>query len=590
MSEYAAPIADMRFVLRHVAGLDRVAALPGAEGADPELVDQVLAEAGRFAGEVLAPLNVVGDREGSRLENGVVRTPAGFREAYRGFVDGGWNGLPFDPEYGGQGLPWLVGTAVGEMWASANMAFSLCPLLTQGAIDLLSHHGSPEQKATFLPKMIAGTWTGTMNLTEPQAGSDLGQIRTRAVPDGDGRWRIFGQKIFITWGDHDVAENIVHMVLARLPDAPAGSRGISLFIVPRSLIEADGSLGARNDVRVVSLEHKLGIHASPTCVLAFGDGEGAIGYRVGEANRGLEYMFTMMNNARLSVGLEGVAIAERAYQRARGHALARVQSREIGSRDPAPVAIARHPDVRRMLLSMRSRTEAMRALAYTVAAALDHANRHPDAAERDRHQAFVDLMIPVVKAWSTDLGVEVASTGVQVHGGMGFIEETGAAQHLRDSRIAPIYEGTNGIQANDLVFRKLARDGGAVLADTVARMRADAAAAPDGVGTALGEGIGHLEGATAHVVGLLKSEPRHAAAAATPYLRLLGTVAGGWMMARSATAAAEALARGDDPDFHRAKLATARFYAAQEMPAAAACLARVTGAGPAVDGFDPAWL
>ncbi len=591
MTGYVAPVRDMRFVMRHIADLAAVARLPGAEGAEPDLVDQILDEAARFAGGVLAPLNRPGDQEGSRLENGVVRTPAGFREAYRSFVEAGWNSLPFDPEHGGQGLPWLVGTAVGEMWASANMAFSLCPLLTQGAIDLLSHHGSPEQKATYLPDMIAGTWTGTMNLTEPQAGSDLGQIRSRAVPRGDGTYAVSGQKIFITWGDHDLAENIVHMVLARTPDAPAGSRGISLFIVPRFLPDADGRPGAHNDVRTVSLEHKLGIHASPTCVLSFGDGSGATGFRVGEENRGLEYMFTMMNNARLSVGLEGVAIAERAYQQARGYALARVQSRELGAPDPAGVAIARHPDVRRMLLAMRARAEASRALAYTVAAALDHGQRHPDPAERRRHQGFVDLMIPVVKAWSTDLGVEVASTGIQVHGGMGFVEETGAAQHLRDARIAPIYEGTNGIQANDLVFRKLGRDAGAAAGDLVRRMRADLARPlPDGIAGPVAAGIDALETATAWMVATQKSAPALAAAGAVAYLRLVGTVAGGWLMANSAAAAAAALAAGDDPDFHRAKIATARFYAAHEMPAAAASLAALTDGGAAVLDFDTDWL
>ncbi|WP_374441236.1 acyl-CoA dehydrogenase [Stella sp.] len=592
MTAYAAPVRDMRFVLHHVAGLAAVARLPGAEGADPELVDQVLEEAARFAGGVLAPLNRPGDEEGSRLENGVVRTPTGFREAYRAFVDAGWSSLPFDPAHGGQGLPWLVGTAVGEMWASANMAFSLCPLLTQGAIDLLSHHGSPEQKATYLPNMIAGTWTGTMNLTEPQAGSDLGQIRSRAVRRDDGSYAITGQKIFITWGDHDLAENIVHMVLARTPDAPAGSRGISLFIVPRFLPDAAGRPGTANDVRTVSLEHKLGIHASPTCVLAFGDGGGATGFRVGEENRGLEYMFTMMNNARLAVGLEGVAIAERAYQQARSHALGRVQSRELGSPDPTPVAIARHPDVRRMLLAMRARAEATRALAYTVAAALDHALRDPDPAERRRHQAFVDLMIPVVKAWSTDLGVEVASTGIQVHGGMGFVEETGAAQHLRDARIAPIYEGTNGIQANDLVFRKLGRDGGAAAEALVRRMRDDLARPlPDGIAGPVLAGIDSLVAATARMVETQKAAPTRAAAGAVAYLRLLGTVAGGWLMAKSAAAAAAALAAGEEPEFHRAKIATARFYAQHEMPAAAAQLAALADdAADAVLEFDPDWL
>ena len=591
MSAYVAPIADMRFVLRHIAGLADVARLPGAEGAEPDLVDQILEEAGRFAGEVLAPLNQGGDLEGSRLENGVVRTPTGFRDAYRTFVDAGWNSLPFGPEHGGQGLPWLVGTAVGEMWASANMAFSLCPLLTQGAIDLLSHHASPEQKAAYLPNMIAGSWTGTMNLTEPQAGSDLGQVRTRAVPAEDGTYRIAGQKIFITWGDHDLAENIIHLVLARTPEAPAGSRGISLFIVPRFLLDAAGRPGTRNDVRTVSLEHKLGIHASPTCVLSFGEDGGAVGFRVGEENRGLEYMFTMMNNARLSVGLEGVAIAERAYQQARGYALARVQSREIGSPDPAPVAIAHHPDVRRMLLSMRARAEASRALAYTVAGALDHALRHPDASERARHQAFVDLMIPVVKAWSTDLGVEVASPGIQVHGGMGFIEETGAAQHLRDARIAPIYEGTNGIQANDLLFRKIGRDGGAATAALIARMRADLEDGPaDDIAGPVRAGIDTLEAATQWLVEAQRRDAREAAAGAVAYLQILGTVAGGWLMANAARAARQALANGEDPAFHQAKIATARFYAGHEMPIADARLRTLWTGGDAVLAFDPAWL
>ncbi|BBK30023.1 alkylation response protein AidB-like acyl-CoA dehydrogenase [Stella humosa] len=589
---YTAPVADMRFVLRHIAGLDQVALLPGAEGAEPDLVDQILDEAARFAGGVLAPLNRSGDQEGSRLENGVVRTPKGFRDAYQTFVEAGWNSLPFDPEHGGQGLPWLVGTAVGEMWASANMAFSLCPLLTQGAIELLSHHASPEQKAAYLPDMIAGTWTGTMNLTEPHAGSDLGLIRSRAVPQADGTYRIAGQKIFITWGDHDLAQNIIHMVLARTPDAPAGSRGISLFIVPRYLLDADGRPGPANDVRTVSLEHKLGIHASPTCVLSFGDADGgAVGFRVGEENRGLEYMFTMMNNARLSVGLEGVAIAERAYQQARDYALARVQSREIGASDPTPVAIARHPDVRRMLLSMRARTEASRALAYTVAAALDHGLRHPDPAERARQQAFVDLMIPVVKAWSTDLGVEVASTGVQVHGGVGFVEETGAAQHLRDARIAPIYEGTNGIQANDLLFRKLGRDGGAAAGTLINRMRADLdSSTQDDIAAPVRAGIDTLETATAWMVAHHRSEPRLAAAGAVPYLQILGTVAGGWLMAKAAGAAATALAAGEDPAFHQAKIATARFYATHEMPTAAARLATLTTGGAAVTDFAVDWL
>jgi len=599
VSDYIAPLADMRFVLRELAGLDAVARLPGAEGADPELVDHVLAEAARFAEGVLAPLNRVGDREGSRIENGLVRTPPGFREAYGAFVAGGWNALPFDPAHGGQGLPWLVGTAVSEMWSAANMGFSLCPLLTQGAVELLQTHGTAAQKATYLPRMITGEWTGTMNLTEPQAGSDLGALRTRAEPEGD-HYRIRGQKIFITYGDHDLAENIVHMVLARTPDAPAGSRGISLFLVPRSLVEADGSLGRRNDVRTVSVEHKLGIHASPTCVLAFGDGEGAIGWRIGEENGGLACMFTMMNNARLAVGLEGVAIAERAYQQARAYARQRVQSREVGG-GPEPAAIIRHPDVRRMLLEMRARTEASRALAYVVAGALDTALRHPDEAERRASQAFVDLLIPVVKAWSTDLGVEVASLGIQIHGGMGFIEETGAAQHLRDARIAPIYEGTNGIQANDLVGRKLARDDGAAAHALAQRMRADMAALGASGGASGGDTLAAMrdqvasavdafETATCWMVETWAADPRRAAAGAVPYLRLVGGVAGGWLMARSAGAAAAALDAGRDPAFHRAKIATARFWCTHELPLATARLATVVAGGGPVVEFDPDWF
>ncbi|MGE0724522.1 MAG: acyl-CoA dehydrogenase [Alphaproteobacteria bacterium] len=593
MVDYAAPLADMRFVLRHVAGLEAVAALPGMEAADPELVDQILDEAARFAGGVLAPLNHAGDREGSRLENGVVRTPAGFREAYRGFVDGGWNGIAFDPAHGGQGLPSLVATAVSEMWSSANMAFSLCPLLTQGAIELLSHHGSADQKAKYLPKMVSGEWTGTMNLTEPQAGSDLGGIRTRAVPAGDGTYRITGQKIFITYGEHDLAENIIHMVLARTPEAPAGSRGISLFLVPRRMVGDDGAPGARNDVRAVSVEHKLGIHASPTCVLSFGDDGGAVGFRVGEENRGLECMFTMMNSARLAVGLEGVAIAERAYQQARDYARARIQSREVGG--PAGGApIVRHPDVRRMLLQMRARTEAMRALAYTVAAGLDSARHHPDPDERARQQAFVDLMIPVVKAWSTDLGVEVASTGVQVHGGVGFIEETGAAQHLRDARIAPIYEGTNGIQANDLVGRKIARDSGAAARALIDRMRADLATLDGGeplaaIGASVADGIAALDEATRWLVDAGNDDPRRPLATAVPYLHLLGTVAGGWLMARAAAAAC-AMDDTGDGGFAAAKLATARFYATHEMPLAAARARTVIDGAAPVLAFEPDWL
>ncbi|MBI3454119.1 MAG: acyl-CoA dehydrogenase, partial [Rhodospirillales bacterium] len=456
MSTYTAPLNELGFVLEEIAGLPRIAALPGYDHATSDLVGQVLEEAGKVASEVLAPLNTVGDRTGSVLENGVVRTPPGFKEAYRQHVDGGWNSVPFDAEHGGQGLPWVVATAIQEMWTSANFAFNLCPLLNLGAVELLQAHGSAEQKRLFLPKMVSGEWTGTMNLTEPQAGSDVGALRTRAER-ADGHYKIIGQKIFITYGEHDFTDNIIHLVLARTPGAPAGSKGISLFVVPKFQVGPDGQMGPRNDLRCVSLEHKLGINASPTCVMAYGDNGGATGYLIGEENRGLEYMFTMMNSARLNVGLQGVSIAERAYQQARDFAHTRMQGYDMAKRGDGPVPIIRHPDVRRMLLVMRANTEATRALAYAAYAALDHADRHPDAAERQRWQARVDLLTPVVKAWSTDTGVEVASLGIQIHGGMGFIEETGAAQHLRDARIAPIYEGTNGIQANDLVFRKLGR-------------------------------------------------------------------------------------------------------------------------------------
>src|SRR5690606_10972149 len=460
----------------------------------------------------------------------------GFREAYRQFVEGGWNGVPFPVEHGGQGLPWLVSTALSEMWASANLSFSLCPLLTQGAIDLLQAHGSEAQKEMFLPRMISGEWTGTMNLTEPQAGSDVGALRTRAERNGD-HYLIRGQKIFITYGEHDFTDNIIHMVLARTPDAPPGIRGISLFVVPKVLVESDGRLGARNDVRVASLEHKLGIHASPTCVMSYGDDTGAVGYLIGEEGRGIEYMFTMMNNARLGVGLEGVAIAERAYQQAVAFARERIQGRDALSGDEAPVPIIRHPDVRRMLLSIRADTEATRALAYYVAAAMDRARGAQSDVERQRWQQRVDLLIPVVKAFSTDVGVDAASTALQVHGGMGFIEETGAAQHYRDARIAPIYEGTNGIQALDLLGRKTLRDKGAALQALIAEIEVDASA---GIGSGnphirtIHERLGEAATALARA-GRSLIERRQGAdvlAGATPFLRLVGLATTGWLLGR----------------------------------------------------------
>jgi alkylation response protein AidB-like acyl-CoA dehydrogenase len=590
VTSYTAPVAEMRFVLDEIAGLTEIAALPGGEGASPDLVDAVLTEAGRLAGEVLAPLNQPGDRERARLENGVVRTPAGFAEAYRTYIEGGWNALPFAPEHGGQGLPIALATAIVEMWNAANLSFALCPLLTVGAVELLTAHGSPEQQRRYLPKLVSGEWTGTMNLTEPQAGSDVGALKTRAVREGE-HYRITGQKIFITYGDHDVAPNIVHMVLARTPGAPAGSKGISLFIVPKYLPRPDGSPGERNDVRTVSLEHKMGIHASPTCVLAYGDNGGAMGELVGEENRGIEYMFTMMNNARLNVGLQGVAIAERAYQQASAFARQRVQGRTVDAKGGEALPILHHPDIRRMLLSMKAGTEAMRALAYFTAGAIDRARHHPDASTRAAQQRLVDLLIPVVKAWSTDLGVEVASTGIQVHGGMGFIEETGAAQHLRDARITPIYEGTNGIQANDLMQRKVLRDGGAAALALVAAMRSTLAElAATGTETEtlarhLGPAIDALEEATGWLVAEGTAASAAALAGAVPYLALFGIVACGWLMARSAFAAARRLAAGaGDPTFNRAKLGTARFYAEHYLPRAAALLPALRG-GDTVMGF-----
>jgi acyl-CoA dehydrogenase len=428
--------------------------MPDCAEASTDVVDAVLDEAGKFAAEVLAPLNSAGDEQGAQYSNGNVTSPAGFKQAYEQFVAGGWNGLGAQPEFGGQGLPHLVAMAVQEMWNSANMAFCLCPMLTSGVIEALKLTGSDAQKQLYMPKLTAGTWSGTMNLTEPQAGSDLSAVRTQAVPEGD-HYRIRGTKIFITWGEHDMSENIVHLVLARTPDAPEGVKGISLFIVPKFMVNPDGSLGERNDVKCVSIEHKLGIHASPTCVLAYGDEKGAVGYLVGEENRGLEYMFIMMNHARLGVGLEGVALGERAYQHAREYAKTRVQGRTIGQKSGDRVTIIHHPDVRRMLLTMKAQTEAMRALAYVAAAALDRSHHHPDDKERRRNQSFVDFLIPIVKGCSAETAVEVASTGIQIHGGMGFVEETGAAQFLRDARITTIYEGTTGIQAADLVGRKV---------------------------------------------------------------------------------------------------------------------------------------
>ena len=576
----------MRFSLSRVVDLARVTRLPGFEDFDPEMLNAVLEEASKVAESALAPLNLSGDQAHARLvEEGVVRMPDGFKAAYETYRDGGWNAVPFEPEFGGGGLPWVVAFAVQEMWHSANMAFGLCPLLNQGTVELLQAHGSESQKKTYLNKLISGHWTGTMNLTEPQAGSDLSQVRARATPApeaGPGAYRIKGQKIFITYGEHDLASNIIHMVLARLPDAPEGTKGISLFIVPKFLPTDDGGLGARNDVQCVSLEHKLGINASPTCTMVFGDqSEGAMGYLVGAEHQGLKLMFTMMNNARLAVGLEGVAIAERAFGQALAFARERVQSRHVDRPKDPPVRIIEHADVRRMLLTMKALTQAARALTYEAAVQLDLAKREPDGEARRRAQARVDLLTPVIKTWSTDVGCEVASLGVQVHGGMGYVEETGAAQHYRDARIAPIYEGTNGIQANDLTFRKVLRDRGtAALAfiddarQTCAALEGAKDPALMAIRKRLGEGIDALESATRWMVDVGRQHAERAAAGAYPYASLFGTVAGGHMMARAALAAREE----PEGDFTKGKLACARFYAEQILPRAGAYLV------PIVDG------
>jgi len=590
MADYVPPLRDIRFVLEQLIDLPALSKLEAYDHADPGTVFGVIEESGRFMADVLGPLNRVGDTVGSTLDSdGKVTTPPGFSEAYRLYTEAGWGAVPFPPEFGGGGFPWLVTIVMQEMMASANMAFSLCPLLTQGAIDMLTHHGSPAQQSTFLDKMVSGEWTGTMNLTEPQAGSDLGAIRTKAVPADDGSWRITGQKIFITFGEHDLADNIIHLVLARVPGAPPGTKGISCFIVPKYVVNEDGSLGARNDLRCVSIEHKLGIHASPTCVMSYGDAGGAVGYLIGEANQGMRYMFTMMNNARLSVGLQGLAIAERAYQDALRYAQERRQGRAIGTPAGESSPIVEHPDVRRMLLTMKACIEAMRPLLYTNAVSIDLAKHHHDPAERKARQELVDLLTPISNAWCTDLGVELTSIGVQVHGGMGYVEETGVAQYLRDSRIAPIYEGTNGIQAIDLVMRKVPMRGGGVVADLLAQMEAldgelaGAGSELAGVRVGLASAVSALREATGWIMSRGLAEPNDALAGATPYLRLFGLVIGGWLLARSALASSRLLpsAGGSDVVFLQEKIGTARFYAEQLLPQAACLLPAVTaGAGP----------
>jgi acyl-CoA dehydrogenase len=591
MPEYAAPLADMRFAITELADLAGVIRLPGYEDTSAELVDAVLEEAARMAEDVLSPLNKTGDRAGATLGNAGVVAPAGFADAYHRFVENGWCAVNGDPLYGGQGLPALLSAATSEMWNAANMAFALCPLLASGAMEAIRAHGSAPLKATYLPHLISGRWTGTMNLTEPQAGSDLSAVRTRAVPEA-GHFRIFGQKIYITWGDHDMTENVVHLVLARLPDAPEGTRGISLFLVPKFLVNADGSLGARNDVQCTSLEHKLGIHASPTCVMSFGEVDGAIGYLVGEVNCGLANMFTMMNEARQKVGVQGLAIAERAYQAARAFAKERVQGRTVGQKSGARVPIIHHPDVRRMLLTMKSQIEAMRGLAYVMAADIDLAQRHPEPDERQRRRARVDLLTPVLKGWCTELGVEIASLGVQVHGGMGFIEETGAAQYLRDARIAPIYEGTNGIQAADLVGRKLPAQQGAAMAELVSEMRQaltlveriDGAAFAS-IAQHFAVAVGALEQSSEWLRRTLTHNPQAALAGSFHYMMLTGYVCGGWQLARAAVRAQAALDATPSDGFMQAKITTAAFYAEQILPKATSLLTMICAGASHADAL-----
>ncbi len=588
MNAYTAPLADMRFVLNHVVGLERLAGLPGLEVAgEQDLIDQILEEAGRFSAEVLAPLNQPGDQQGARIENGVVRPVAGFAEAYQTWAAAGWNGVPFAPEHGGQGLPWTVSTALWEMWSAANLSFSLCPVLTQAAIDALQRHASPEQKALYLDRLVSGEWTGTMNMTEPQSGTDLGAIRTRSERNGD-HYLLRGQKIFITWGDHDMTENIVHLVLARSPDGPPGTRGLSLFIVPKYLVGADGRPGVRNDLRPVSIEHKIGIHASPTCVMSYGENGGAVGYLVGEENRGIEYMFVMMNNARMAVGLQGLAVAERAYQQAVDYARERVQGRPVqGADDAAP--IIHHPDVRRMLLDMKSQIEAMRGLCYEVSAELDRAIRLEEPVERARSQEMVDLMIPVVKAWCTDVGTAITSTAIQVHGGMGFMEETGVGQHYRDVRITPIYEGTNGVQAMDLLGRKLMRDGGATARRLLDEVRAVAGELGEedrqlaSFGDRLSPAVDATSDAVTWLVETFPADPARASAAAAPFLEMMGLVAGGWMLARGMLQARRlASAPGADAGFLEAKVTTACYFAETHLARVPALLGPVIGGGSLV--------
>jgi alkylation response protein AidB-like acyl-CoA dehydrogenase len=595
MVDYRPPLRDIKFVLEHIAGIDEIALLPGFEHVDRDVVFAAVDEAGRFTAEVVAPVNTIGDQVGAkRHDDGSVRVPEEFTRAYQQYVDAGWNALRGPVEFGGHGFPTVVGAVMVEMMASASMALALCPMLGVGAVATLLAYGSDELKAMFVEKLISGEWSGTMVLTEPQAGSDLGMLTTRAEPGDDGTWRVFGTKIFITWGEHDMASNIVHLVLARAPGAPPGTKGISLFLVPKYLVRSDGSPGERNDVTCVSIEHKVGIHGSPTCVMAFGDNDGAVGYLVGEVHQGMRAMFTMMNDARLNVGLQGPAVAERAYQLALAHAQERRQGRAAGALATEAALIIDHPDVRRMLMTMKANIEAMRALMYANAALLDHAEHAADPGAREKALAEASLLTPVSKAWGSDTGVEVASLGIQVLGGMGYVEETGAAQFWRDLRIAPIYEGTNGIQAIDLVLRKLPMDGGKVVRrylDQFEALDADLAAggaALASIRAGLAQGLAALREATEALLGA--DDPNDAQAGASPYLEMFGIVAGGYYLAKSAVAA-HGLARGNGDDgFYAAKVATARFYHEQIVPKARGLLGAATAPASVLFEIEPKLL
>ena len=569
---FRAPVKDQLFCMKELAGIDQVATIPGFEDAGYETAQAVLEESAKFNEGVVAPLNWSGDQDHGSWDNGVVRASKGFKEAYAALAEGGWQGLGQPLEYGGQGLPKTIGAACVEQTMAANLSFSLCSILTGGAIEALLTAGSDELKTRYIPNMVSGKWTGTMNLTEPQAGSDLALVRSKAVKQDDGTYRISGQKIFITYGEHDMVENIVHLVLARTPDAPEGVKGISLFVVPKFMVNADGSLGQRNDVYCASIEEKLGIKASPTAVLVYGDdkgevGPGAIGYLVGEENRGLEYMFIMMNAARYDVGLQGIAVSERAYQHAVAYAKDRVQSRPVDGSAKESVAIIHHPDVQRMLMTMRALIEGARAMALVGAAAYDNAHHNPNAEEAKKAQAFYEFLVPLIKGFSTENSVEVTSLGVQVHGGMGFIEETGAAQYYRDSRILPIYEGTTAIQANDLVGRKTARDGGAVakaIAAQIADLEGQLAGRDSAAGKKLATQLKAARESFLQVVDFVlanvKSNPNAVFAGSVPYLMLTANLVSGWQMARSLIIAEDKLAAGEDAEFMKAKIATARFY------------------------------